>query len=35
MGRHRKSTHSIVWDHVAIWSWPLTGIAGIVAGFMF
>lgn len=35
MGRHRKTSHSIVWDYVTCWIGPVMGIAGILAGLMF
>lgn len=35
MGRHRKNTHSVLWDYSGVWSLPLSLIAGFAAGFMF
>lgn len=35
MGRHRKSTHSVLWDYVVIWAFPVTGLVAGMAGLIF
>lgn len=34
MGRHRKNTHSVLWDYVTIWAGPLIGAMGLITSFI-